>query len=163
MSYMWVSLSDCSQSHLCHLAQMMREDEELEIVLSRGVPHSFRKEKGFSVKRAEGLLARLGIPSHLKGYQYLKTSFEMSANDMGELDGITKRLYPDVARKHHTNADKVEHAIRHAIEVAWKKGDSSLQKKLFGYGKEERKRPTNLEFISGIMEYLMREPINYLS
>lgn len=163
MSCMWVSLSDCSQSHLCHLAQMMREDEELQVVLSRISPCSVREEKGFSLKGAEELLARLGMPPHLRGYQYLKTSFEMCADDMEELDGITKRLYPDVARRHHTEADKVEHAIRHAIEAAWKKGDPGLQKKLFGYGREEGKRPTNRQFIFGIMDYLTRRPLNFLS
>ena len=163
MSCIWVSVSECSQSHIYHLAQMIREDEELQIILSHGMPHSFAMESGSPSKRIERLLGKASVPAHLKGYQYLKTALEMCMKDPEELEGITKRLYPDVARKHYTSADKVEHAIRHSIEAAWKRGDADQQRKLFGYDSGERNRPTNMEFIVSLTEYLSRETVSYLS
>lgn len=163
MSCMWVSVSECNQSSIYHLAQMIREDEELKIILSHGMPHLFDGENSSPSKRIERLLGKIGVPAHLKGYQYLKTALEMCGKDPEALEGITKRLYPDVARKHHTSMDRVEHAIRHSIEAAWKRGDADWQRRLFGYDSGERNRPTNMEFIVSLTEYLSREPVSYLS
>lgn len=149
MSCMWVSVEDCSQAQLLHLAEMIKEDENLQIILSYGRPGSHNRKQ-------EDLLFRIGMPSHLKGYQYIKTAIEMIRSDSERLEGITKRLYPDVARAHRTSAETVEHAIRHAVEAAWRRGDEKMQKRIFGYCSVEEKRPTNQEFITRMVEYLDR-------
>lgn len=163
MSCMWVSVNDCSQSHLYHLAQMIMEDEELQIVLAYGLPHTDGSDRNAPAKRAERLLSDLGMPSHLKGFAYLKTAFELCMEDPEEMDGITKRLYPDIAKEHKTSPEKVEHAIRHAIEAAWRRGDERKLRKIFGYGNTEGSRPTNSEFISRLTKHLRNESGNYFS
>ena len=81
MSCMWVSVNDCSQSHLYHLAQMIMEDEELQIVLAYGLPHTDGSDRNVPAKRAERLLSDLGMPSHLKGFAYLKTALLLHNQD----------------------------------------------------------------------------------
>lgn len=162
MSCMWVSVADCNQSQIFHLTQLLREDKDLQIVLSYDMPMAGGRGELSSEKRIERLLSRQGIPTHLKGYCYLKTALAACLKDIEELDGITKRLYPTVAKKHQTSVEKVEHAIRHAIEAAWKKADECEQVRLFGYGRADNKRPTNLEFISKSVEYLRSDlPLFY--
>ncbi len=156
MSCMWVSVVDCSQAHLMHLTEMIREDSSLQIILSYGEPGTGKKEQEQIEKQIAGSLFDLGMPSHLKGYQYLKTALEICLENPDELDGITKRLYPTIARKFGTTADKVEHAIRHAVEAAWKRGDERMQKRVFGYSFTEGRRPTNMEFIVRLEEWLVR-------
>lgn len=160
MSCMWVSVSDCNQSHMYHLVQMIKEDEELHIILSYGGPHTLDGENSSVSQNIEKLLACLGIPSHLKGWTYLKTALELSMADEELLDGITKRLYPDVAKRHHTSRETVEHAIRHAIEAGWKRGEEEMRRKVFGHC---AKRPTNLEFLSRLVDYLRMGRMNGLS
>ena len=156
MSCMWVSVTDCSMNQLQHFADMIKEDETLQIILSYGAP-------GNRVKKQEDVWLRIGVPSHLKGYQYMKTAVDMIREDVEKLEGITKRLYPDVARRHKSSAETVEHAIRHAVEVAWKRGDEKLQKRIFGYSSMEAKRPTNQEFITRMVEYMERLNMNEFS
>ena len=163
MSLMWVSVSECNQSHIYHLTQMIKDDENLQIVLSYGAPDMDRGDGGLFKRKTEQLLSQLGVPPHLKGCQYLKTSVVLCTQSMEELEGITKRLYPDIARMHHTAGETVEHAIRHAIEAAWQRGDENVQKKLFGYSRMEGKRPTNLEFIYGLADHLLNAEGKYLS
>ena len=107
MSCMWVSVSDCNQSHIFQLTQLLRQDKDLQIILSYGAPGGDNRGSGSAQRRIERLLSRIGMPSHLKGYQYLKTALEICLNDMEALDGITKRLYPEVAKKHKTTKEKV--------------------------------------------------------
>ncbi|HJA93093.1 MAG TPA: sporulation initiation factor Spo0A C-terminal domain-containing protein [Candidatus Eisenbergiella merdipullorum] len=109
------------------------------------------------------MLSLLGVPSHLKGYQYLKTGIDLCIQSLEELDGITKRLYPDIAGVYHTSAETVEHAIRHAIEAAWQRGDETTQRRLFGYSHLESRRPTNLEFISRLADHFINDNGKYLS
>lgn len=157
MGCMWVSVVDCSQSQILHLTEMIREDENLQIILSYGDPGALHRRESSRSERIDRLLFQIGMPSHLKGCQYLKTALEICMDDTEELDGITKRLYPDVARRHRTTTEKIEHAIRHAVEAAWKRGEVKAQKKFFGYDHLEGKRPTNLEFIVRLLEYLESE------
>lgn len=163
MSCMWVSVADCNRSHIFQLTQLLRQDKELQIILSYGAPYADNRGNCSSQSRIERLLSRIGMPSHLKGYQYLKTALAICLEDMEELDGITKKLYPAVARKHKTTAEKVEHAIRHAIESAWKRGDEKVHKSLFGYCQTEGKRPTNSEFIARMADYLLHDTTSLLS
>lgn len=163
MSLMWVSVTECNQSHIYHLTQMIKEDENLQILLSYGAPDMNIRDGGVLRRKIEHVLSLLGVPSHLKGCQYLKTGIDLCIQSMEELDGITKRLYPDIAGIHHTTAETVEHAIRHAIEAAWQRGDENTQKRLFGYSHMEGRRPTNSEFIYRLADYFINDDGKYLS
>ncbi len=104
----------------------------------------------------------VGIPAHIKGYQYLRDAIIMSVEDMDMLNCITKVLYPTIAKKYQTTSSRVERAIRHAIEVAWSRGKLDTIDELFGYTVNNSKgKPTNSEFIALIadkirLEYKMR-------
>ena len=100
------------------------------------------------------LLIRLGVRANLKGFAYLKTAVKICRKDRGELDGITKRLYPSIAKIYGTSADKVEQSIRHAIRTSWDKGGNEEQRHVFGYCCGEGKRPTNAEFIGHVADHL---------
>ena len=95
------------------------------------------------------LLHRMGVPAHIKGYGYLRKAIIMSIFDSKKIDGITKHLYPSVAREFSTTTSRVERAIRHAIEVAWDRGDIDIINSYFGYTiQNTRGKPTNAEFIA---------------
>ena len=109
-----------------------------------------------------GIIHDVGIPAHIKGYQYLRDAIIMSVEDMDMLNCITKVLYPTIAKKYQTTSSRVERAIRHAIEVAWSRGKLDTIDELFGYTVSNSKgKPTNSEFIALIadkirLEYKMR-------
>ena len=95
------------------------------------------------------IIHQVGVPAHIKGYQYLRESILMAIEDMDILNAITKQLYPAIAKKFDTSASKVERAMRHAIEVAWDRGDLETLQKYFGYTVNGAKgKPTNSEFIA---------------
>ncbi|MCM1253421.1 MAG: sporulation initiation factor Spo0A C-terminal domain-containing protein [Clostridium sp.] len=105
-----------------------------------------------------GLMLELGIPAHLKGYQYLRTAIGMCVEDMELIGSVTKLLYPDLAKKYMTTDQKIERAIRNAIEVSWERGNCELFKKLFGYGNSVgHNRPTNSEYIASVADYVRLE------
>ena len=100
-------------------------------------------------------------PAHIKGYLYLRESINMVYNDIELLGSITKVLYPDVAKKYKTTASRVERAIRHAIEVAWNRGNIEAISNIFGYTVSVSKsKPTNSEFIAMIADKLRLEHKN---
>ena len=99
------------------------------------------------------IIHEMGVPAHIKGYQYLRDGIMMSVNDMEMLNSITKVLYPTIAKKNNTTASRVERAIRHAIEVAWNRGNMDMVYDLFGYTINTGKgKPTNSEFIAMIAD-----------
>lgn len=101
------------------------------------------------------IIHEVGVPAHIKGYQYLRESILLAIADMGVMGGVTKILYPEVAKRFHTTASRVERAIRHAIEVAWDRGDLETLQKYFGYTVSNIKgKPTNSEFIAMIADRL---------
>ena len=108
------------------------------------------------------IIHEIGVPAHIKGYQYLRDAIIMSVNDNDMLGSITKRLYPTIAKNHKTTSSRVERAIRHAIEVAWSRGKMDTIEELFGYTVNSGKgKPTNSEFVALIadkirLEYKMR-------
>ena len=110
------------------------------------------------------MLHELGMPSHIKGYQYIREGISMIYNDPGIIGGITKELYPEIADKFDTTVSRVERAIRHAIEVAWGRGKIDTLQNVFGYTINMGKgKPTNSEFIAMIADKLrleMKETIN---
>lgn len=95
------------------------------------------------------IIHEIGVPAHIKGYQYLRDAIIMSVQDMDMLNSVTKVLYPGIAKKYHTTASRVERAIRHAIEVAWSRGKMDTIDEMFGYTVSNYKgKPTNSEFIA---------------
>lgn len=108
------------------------------------------------------MIHEIGVPAHIKGYQYLRDAIMMSVKDMDMLNSITQVLYPTIAKSHQTTPSRVERAIRHAIEVAWGRGKMDTIDELFGYTVSTGKgKPTNSEFIALIsdkirLEYKMR-------
>ena len=104
------------------------------------------------------IIHEIGVPAHIKGYQYLRDAIILSVNDMEMLNSITKILYPTIAKKHQTTASRVERAIRHAIEVAWSRGKMDTIDELFGYTVSTGKgKPTNSEFIALIADKIRLE------
>lgn len=101
------------------------------------------------------IIHEIGVPAHIKGYQYLREAIILTINDMDMINAVTKVLYPEVAKKFATTPSRVERAIRHAIEVAWDRGDIETLQKFFGYTVSNIKgKPTNSEFIAMIADNL---------
>ncbi|MCD7883604.1 MAG: sporulation transcription factor Spo0A [Lachnospiraceae bacterium] len=99
------------------------------------------------------IIHEVGVPAHIKGYQYLRDAIILSVQDAEMMNSITKILYPTIAKKHQTTASRVERAIRHAIEVAWSRGKMDTIEELFGYTVSDGKgKPTNSEFIALIAD-----------
>lgn len=101
------------------------------------------------------VIHEIGVPAHIKGYQYLRDAIMMAIRDMEIINSITKQLYPNIANDYNTTPSRVERAIRHAIEVAWGRGQVDLLNNLFGYTVQTSKgKPTNSEFIAMIADKL---------
>ena len=101
------------------------------------------------------IIHEVGVPAHIKGYQYLREAIMIAVNDMDVINAVTKVLYPEVAKRFNTTPSRVERAIRHAIEVAWDRGDLETLQKYFGYTVSNAKgKPTNSEFIAMIADRL---------
>ncbi|MBO5356300.1 MAG: sporulation transcription factor Spo0A [Clostridia bacterium] len=99
------------------------------------------------------VIHQIGVPAHIKGYQYLRTAILMTISDNEIINSVTKILYPSVAKKYSTTTSRVERAIRHAIEVAWDRGDVDVLNSYFGYTvQNNRGKPTNSEFIAMIAD-----------
>lgn len=99
------------------------------------------------------VLRRIGMPAHIKGYQYIRTGIMMAVQDITILNYITKLLYPSIAKQYNTTPSSVERAIRHAIEVAWNRGDMAALQEVFGFSiSPDRGKPTNSEFIAQIAD-----------
>ena len=104
------------------------------------------------------VIHEIGVPAHIKGYQYLREAIMIAVDDMDVINAVTKVLYPEVAKRFSTTPSRVERAIRHAIEVAWDRGDLETLQKYFGYTVSNAKgKPTNSEFIAMIADRLVLE------
>ena len=124
--------------------------------------NAYEKEEDLSERNLETdvteIIHEIGVPAHIKGYQYLRDAIIMSVNDMDMLNSITKVLYPTIAKKYQTTASRVERAIRHAIEVAWSRGKMDTIDEMFGYTIHNGKgKPTNSEFIALITDRIRLE------
>ena len=101
------------------------------------------------------IIHEIGVPAHIKGYMYLREAITMVVNDMELLSAVTKELYPSIAKKYNTTASRVERAIRHAIEVAWGRGQVEAINRIFGYTiHNDKGKPTNSEFIAMVADKL---------
>lgn len=122
------------------------ETHPAEPVLQTGAPRDLEKD-------VTDMIHEIGVPAHIKGYQYLREAIMMSVQDVEMLGSITKVLYPTIAKKYQTTPSRVERAIRHAIEVAWSRGRMETLDALFGYTINTGKgKPTNSEFIALIAD-----------
>ena len=121
--------------------------------------NAYEKAEDVSEKNLEAdvteIIHEIGVPAHIKGYQYLREAILLAVDDMDVINAVTKVLYPEVARRFSTTPSRVERAIRHAIEVAWDRGDLETLQKYFGYTVNSAKgKPTNSEFIAMIADRL---------
>jgi len=119
-----------------------------EIRINRNEPTDLQAE-------ITSIIHEIGVPAHIKGYMYLREAISMVVNDIELLSAVTKELYPSIAKKYNTTASRVERAIRHAIEVAWSRGQVDTINKLFGYTiHNDKGKPTNSEFIAMVADKL---------
>lgn len=117
-----------------------------------------KKNEGNLEALVTNMIHEVGVPAHIKGYQYLREAIMMVVNDIEVINQITKQLYPQIAQKYHTTPSRVERAIRHAIEVAWGRGQTDTVENIFGYTVSAVKgKPTNSEFIAMIADKLRLE------
>lgn len=112
-------------------------------------------EKKDLVLQITSIIHEIGVPAHIKGYQYLRKAIEIAVEDADSINAVTKVLYPEVAKEFDTTASRVERAIRHAIEVGWDRGDLETLQGYFGYTVSNAKgKPTNSEFIAMVADKL---------
>ena len=137
---------------LCCCTQPLRAAEN--VPADRAGLAQRKAEQGLEAAVTE-IIHEIGVPAHIKGYQYLREAIILTVNDMDVINAVTKVLYPAVAHKFGTTPSRVERAIRHAIEVAWDRGDLETLQKFFGYTVSNIKgKPTNSEFIAMIADCL---------
>ena len=104
------------------------------------------------------MIHEIGVPAHIKGYQYLRDAIILGVNKADILNQVTKQLYPEIANKYGTTSSRVERAIRHAIEVAWGRGNQNVVENIFGYTiSADKGKPTNSEFIAMVSDKLRLE------
>ncbi|NLO40321.1 MAG: sporulation transcription factor Spo0A [Ruminiclostridium sp.] len=145
------------------LVERIRQLRKGEVIISRSeAPRSVPKAqmaKPFSMEgRITQIMRDVGVPAHIKGYQYMRDAVLLVIDDMELISSVTKRLYPELARRYKTTPSRVERAIRHAIEVAWTRGQVETIHDLFGYTINTKKgKPTNSEFIAMIADKLRLE------
>lgn len=129
-------------------------DSILRLRGKNGAKHEFSAAADMEAQVTK-IIHQIGVPAHIKGYQYLRTAILMTIEDNDIINSVTKVLYPTVAKKYGTTTSRVERAIRHAIEVAWDRGDIDTLNSYFGYTiQNSRGKPTNSEFIAMIADNL---------
>lgn len=138
------------------LALMENFEVSSNSIVSIALPSNNDIDRGHNLESdITNIIHEIGVPAHIKGYQYLREAITMVVNNIELLSGITKELYPGVAVRFNTTPSRVERAIRHAIEVAWSRGRVDTINKLFGYTvHDEKGKPTNGEFIAMIADKL---------
>ena len=145
----YLMLKPCDMETLVERLEELRGGENL-----RRTP-AVRPDKAGIEAMVTGIIHEIGVPAHIKGYQYLREAIIIAVNDMDVINAITKVLYPQVAKTFQTTPSRVERAIRHAIEVAWDRGDLDTLQRFFGYTVSNTKgKPTNSEFIALIADKL---------
>ena len=139
----------------CDMAALVERLEEIRGGESLRYPAARRSDKVSIETLVTNIIHEIGVPAHIKGYQYLREAIIIAVNDMDVINAITKVLYPEVAKTFGTTPSRVERAIRHAIEVAWDRGDLDTLQRFFGYTVSNTKgKPTNSEFIALIADKL---------
>ena len=137
----------------CDMSALVERLEELRGAPAQ--PSAPTNDKTSIEAMVTGIIHEIGVPAHIKGYQYLREAIIIAVGDMDVINAITKVLYPQVAKTFQTTPSRVERAIRHAIEVAWDRGDLETLQRFFGYTVSSTKgKPTNSEFIALIADKL---------
>ena len=145
----YLMLKPCDMTALVERLEEIRGGESLRYPVQR------RTDKVSIETLVTNIIHEIGVPAHIKGYQYLREAIIIAVNDMDVINAITKVLYPQVAKTFGTTPSRVERAIRHAIEVAWDRGDLDTLQRFFGYTVSNTKgKPTNSEFIALIADKL---------
>ena len=145
----YLMLKPCDMNALVERLEEIRGGESLRMNAPR------RPDKTSIEAMVTSIIHEIGVPAHIKGYQYLREAIIIAVNDMDVINAITKVLYPQVAKTFGTTPSRVERAIRHAIEVAWDRGDLDTLQRFFGYTVSNTKgKPTNSEFIALIADKL---------
>ena len=145
----YLMLKPCDMTALVERLEEIRGGESQRKNLSR------RSNAQSIESLVTSIIHEIGVPAHIKGYQYLREAIIIAVNDMDVINAITKVLYPQVAKTFQTTPSRVERAIRHAIEVAWDRGDLDTLQRFFGYTVNSAKgKPTNSEFIALIADKL---------
>ena len=135
-------------------AHAFRENMHTSAVFQANAQMQMSGQKSLEAVVTE-VIHEIGVPAHIKGYKYLREAIILTVTDMEIINAVTKVLYPEVAKKFSTTPSRVERAIRHAIEVAWDRGDVEVLQKFFGYTVSNLKgKPTNSEFIAMIADRL---------
>ena len=138
-----------TESLIYHIENLLPNDLDMLSVSSEESPSNDLESQ------VTKIIHQIGVPAHIKGYQYLRTAIILTVNDSDIINSVTKILYPTVAKKYQTTTSRVERAIRHAIEVAWDRGDVEVLNSYFGYTiQNNRGKPTNSEFIAMIADNL---------
>ena len=139
----------------CDMTALVDRLEEIRGANTLRLPQARRNDKTSIESLVTGIIHEIGVPAHIKGYQYLREAIIIAVEDMDVINAITKILYPQVAKAFQTTPSRVERAIRHAIEVAWDRGDLDTLQRFFGYTVSNTKgKPTNSEFIALIADKL---------
>ena len=139
----------------CDMTALVERLEEIRGGENQRIIPLQRLDKTSIESMVTGIIHEIGVPAHIKGYQYLREAIIIAVNDMDVINAITKVLYPQVAKTFGTTPSRVERAIRHAIEVAWDRGDLDTLQRFFGYTVSNTKgKPTNSEFIALIADKL---------
>ena len=139
----------------CDMTALVERLEELRGGQNNTRPQPRSNGKTSIEAMVTSIIHEIGVPAHIKGYQYLREAIIIAVNDMDVINAITKVLYPQVAKTFQTTPSRVERAIRHAIEVAWDRGDLDTLQRFFGYTVSNTKgKPTNSEFIALIADKL---------
>ena len=145
------------------ISDLISKDKEFQIMITvpsgrqyeqNQVGEEKRIAKEYNLEKdVTDMIHEIGVPAHIKGYQYLRDAIILSVSDKEMLGSVTKILYPTIAKKRQTTSSRVERAIRHAIEVAWSRGKMDTINDLFGYTVSTGKgKPTNSEFIALIVD-----------
>ena len=139
----------------CDMTALVERLEEIRGGDGQKAAEKRRPDKTSIESMVTGIIHEIGVPAHIKGYQYLREAIIIAVNDMDVINAITKVLYPQVAKTFGTTPSRVERAIRHAIEVAWDRGDLDTLQRFFAYTVSNTKgKPTNSEFIALIADRL---------
>ena len=149
MNSILLSTQECGSQELLQLTEMLCREQDFQIIVSRAFPFMEKERKTKTVEnRAGDLLTKLGFKANLKGVVYLKAAARIGLEDREELEGVTKRLYPAIAKECRTCA---------GIHTSWEKGDVRQQRMVFGYDRKSGNRPTNAEFIARMIDCLERQ------
>lgn len=157
---------ECNDSEICmicpHRGQVHCEEqmrlEALNLLQEHGAFKQTQPKSCDLESRVTEIIHEIGVPAHVKGYYYLRSAIMRATNDKHLVEAITKELYPLIAREFDTTSSRVERAIRHAIEVAWDRGDIETHQKWFGWTVSDAKgKPTNSEFIALVSDKLRLE------